>query len=453
MADMRIPVDVVVLAAGRGTRLNSGTPKPLLPLAGEPLVAHVLSAAKRLRPRRIVVVVPPDAAAIEDAARASFAAAEFVVQPRPRGTADAAKRGMQTLGEDGAALIMCADAPLITAASLRRLRNAAASRLALLTFIAENPAGYGRIVREKNKVSAIVEDRDARGLQREIREVFAGTVAAPARFLKRHLARVRASSGAGGGGEMYLTDLAAACAQTAAAATIETEEAEAAGINTLSELASAESVLRRRRAEEILAKGARIVDPLRADFRGEVRVSRDVEIDVNVVLQNTVLARDAKIGAHCVLIDCKIGADARVEPFCHLHGADIGARCVVGPFARIRPRTRMDAEARAGNFVELKNARLGAGVRAGHLAYLGDAEIGANANIGAGVITCNYDGRRKHKTIIGADSFVGSDSQLVAPVRVGRGAYIAAGTTLTKDAPGGALTWSRTAQTSRRKKI
>ena len=203
----------------------------------------------------------------------------------------------------------------------------------------------------------------------------------------------------------------------------------------------------------MLARGVRIADPARVDFRGEVRAARDAEIEVNVILQDTQLARGAKIGAHSILENCEVGADARVEPFCHLRGAKIGARCVVGPFARIRPHTRLHSGARAGSFVELKNARLGAGAKAGHLAYLGDAEVGANANIGAGAITCNYDGKRKHGTVIGADAFVGSGAQLVAPVRVGRGAYIAAGTTLTKDAPPGALTWSRVAQTSRRKKI
>ena len=447
---MQTPVDVVVLAAGRGSRLRTDMPKPLLPLAGEPLIAHVLAAAEKLRPRNMVVVVPSGDEAVRNAAREySVRNIAFAVQLKPNGTADAARCGAEKVAADGIVLILCADAPLISVESLRRLKNAAKTRPALLSFYAENPAGYGRIVRNQKIVAAIVEEKDARGDVCAIREVFAGAIAAPAKWCRQNLARIRASRG----GEMYLTDLAAlAFAQNNAACTVPVAAAEAAGINTFSELARAENEIRRRRTAALMAQGVRVADPARTDLRGNVRAGRDSEIDINTVLQNVVLARGVKIGAHCVITDCRIGADARIEPFCHLHGATIGARCTVGPFARIRPQTQMQTGAHVGNFVELKNARLGAGVKAGHLAYLGDAEIGANANIGAGVISCNYDGRRKHKTVIGADSFVGSDTQLIAPVRVGRGAYIAAGTTLTKDAPPDALTWSRIPQTSRKKR-
>lgn len=467
--------------------MRGDVPKPLLLLAGEPLIVHVLRAAMQLRPRKVAVVVAPwSQDQIRKVASECCPRAEFVLQKEPLGTADAAKRGMSVLADNGVVMIMCADAPLLSGNSLRRLSSAAHRRLALLTFPAHDPAGYGRIARAeelqppmksnrantarnagaKNAtqnqtggvITAIVEDKHARGKLQNINEVFSGALAAPSLWLKQNLKRIRPanhhkSAAKNKTGEYYLTGLAQfAFAQGKPAASVSTSEAEAAGINTPAELASAESEMRRRRTCELLANGVRIVDPARVDVRGKVRVARGAAVDVNVVLDNTTVAAGAVIGANCVLIDCKIGTDVKVEPFCHLQGATIGARATIGPFARIRPQTDIRNDAKVGNFVEVKNARLGANAKAGHLAYLGDAEVGANVNIGAGVITCNYDGKNKHKTVIGADAFIGSDTQLIAPVKVGRGAYVAAGTTLTKDAPARKLTWSRAPQSSRRRK-
>ncbi len=450
-ADM--PLDIVVLAGGRGRRLRSETPKPLLALADTPLIAHVIAAAAKLSPRRIVAVVPPDAPGLRAAAQNACAAqVEFAAQPVPRGTADAARCGAKLLGDDGVILTLCADAPLLAAQTLQQMRRrAAAGALALMCFHAKNPRGYGRIVREAGKISAITEEKDATPSQRKITEVFAGALAAPGAWLKPALAKIRPSAS---GAELYLTALAeAARRQNIPRESVLAAEEEARGINTPEEFAAAETSLRRRRARELMAQGVRLADPARIDIRGEVRAGRDVEIDVNVILSGAVvLGRGCRIGANCVIADCVLGAETQIAPFCHLRGAHIGSRCQIGPFARIRPQTSVKAESRIGNFVEIKNSVLGARVKAAHLAYLGDAEIGAEANIGAGAITCNYDGKRKHKTHIGAGAFIGSDVQLIAPVRVGRGAYIAAGTTLAKDAPAGMLTAARVAQISRKKR-
>lgn len=447
---MAKPLDIIILAAGRGSRLCAEIPKPLLPLAGEPLLAHVLSTASALRPRRIVIVVSADSEAVRETAQTNFAKVEFVVQKTPKGTGDAARCGSALLEDDGTALILCADAPLLEKSILRKLANAATKTPAFLTFIAKKPHGYGRILREKKQIIAVIEDKDASAQQRQIDEVFAGALAAPSNWFKRAVQCLSSNNKAG---EFYLTELAELAKQDKVSATaVIAEETEAAGINTLQDLAVAESYLRQRRAAALMAQGVNIIDPARIDLRGQIRAEHGATVDVNVVLENTTLARDVVIGAHCVITDCMIGEGSQILPFCHLHGAKIDAECVVGPYARVRASTTIGKGARIGNFVELKNANIGAGAKAGHLSYLGDVNVGEHANIGAGVITCNYDGKQKHKTDIGADAFIGSDSQLVAPVRIGRGAYIAAGTTLTKDAPPGELTWSRTMQTSRRRR-
>lgn len=452
MAFMQKPLDIVVLAAGRGSRLGADTPKPLMPLAEAPLLVHVLAGLDKLQPRRVVIVLPPACPQLRETAVAACPQATCVIQQRPRGTADAARCGVQKLAKNGAVLILCADTPLLAAAALRAMKKQAASGvLTLLCFQASKPQGYGRIVREGKKIVAIVEEKDAAGSQRQISEVFAGALAAPSAWLATALGKTRTRNASG---EFYLTDLAAlAHRENMPVAAVQTDEETAAGVNTMADLAAAETVLRRRRTAALMARGVRITDPARVDVRGRVRVGRNVEIDVNVILNGEVkLGRGCRIGAHCVISDCVLGEDVRVEAFCHLYGATIGARCVVGPFARLRPRTTLAAAARVGNFVEIKNSDLGAGVKAAHLSYLGDATVGRGANIGAGVITCNYDGKRKSRSIIGADAFIGSDVQLVAPVRVGRGAYIAAGTTLYKDAPAGQLTLSRTPQASHQRK-
>lgn len=446
---MEASADIVVLAAGRGSRMRSAMRKPLLHLAGEPLLAHVLSVAKQIRPRRIIVVVPPDSEEERATAAKAFPAAEFAVQPAPRGTADAAARAAAMLRGPGIALVLCADAPLLSAISLRKMRRIAESgRLALLTFEASSPQGYGRVARDKTgAVSAIVEERDANAAQKKIQEAFAGALAAPAEWLRRSLGKIRTGKASG---EKYLTALAEiALREGSPAAAVRAPEAEAAGVNTPAQLAEAEHALRLRRAAELMARGVSIADPARADFRGTVRAAAGARIDVNVILHDSSLGAGCEIGAHSVLIDCKVGPRTRVLPFCHLEGASIGADCSIGPFARIRPGSSIGREARVGNFVEVKNSALEAGAKAGHLAYLGDARVGAAANIGAGAITCNYDGRKKHRTVIGAGAFVGSGAQLIAPVKVGRGAYVAAGTALSRNAPAEHLAIARAPQTVR----
>ena len=457
--------DVVVMAAGRGRRLRADVLKPMLSLAGEPLIAHVLAAVAPLSPRRMLAVIPPRADELQIAAREACPTVQFAEQPTPKGTAEAALRGLVALealqkkdgGGNGMVLIVCADSPLLQTAALRTMRRRAKnSSLSLLCFRAANPRGYGRIVRgDDGKVAAIVEEKEADATQREIDEVFAGALVAPRKWLTASLKKIVAG-GKGlpfrkRGGEYYLTWLAEiARREEMAVATVSAAEEEAAGINTMADLAAAEGVLRRRRAEELMRRGAQIADPMRLDIRGQVRGGRGAVIDVGVILAGRVsLGRGAKIGAHSVVCDSAIGAEAEILPFCHLQGATVGTRCQIGPFARLRPGANIGKETRVGNFVEIKNSVLGAKVRANHLAYLGDADIGAGANIGAGVITCNYDGRRKRRSQVGAGAFVGSDSQLIAPVKVGAGAYVAAGTTVAKDAPARHLTMARTPQSSR----
>ena len=443
------PLDIIVLAAGRGSRLRLRTPKPLLPLAAEPLITHVLTAAKGLRPRRIIVVVSDDSTTLQNAARINAPSAEFVIQSSPRGTADAARCGIKVLKDDGIAMLLCADTPLLTTASLSKMRH---NKLVLLGFNTLQPSGYGRIARATDgAITAVIEEKDASPAHKKITEVFAGVISAPTAWLKSSLAKIQAHNAAK---EFYLTDLVSlAYRQQQPPAALMIDESEAAGINTLAELAAAESLLRQRRAAALMARGVCITDPLRIELRQTVKIAAGAVIDINTILQNTTIARDAYIGAHCVICDSKIGAGARIEPFSHLCGATIKSRCVIGPFARLRPQTIIKTGSKIGNFVEIKNSVLSNGVKVGHLSYLGDATIGANSNIGAGVITCNYDGRKKHQTKIGADTFIGSDSQLIAPVEIGRGAYIGAGTTLTHKAPAKSITTSRVSQKSRPRSV
>ncbi|MGU9951349.1 MAG: bifunctional UDP-N-acetylglucosamine diphosphorylase/glucosamine-1-phosphate N-acetyltransferase GlmU [Gammaproteobacteria bacterium WSBS_2016_MAG_OTU1] len=457
---MKKIIDVVVLAAGRGSRLRSDIPKPLMPLAGEPLLAHLLATVSKLSPRRVVVVVSPQADDVRAVATAAYPQVEFAIQQKQQGTADAARCGVDKLAKGGTTLILCADTPLLQATQMQAMRRKAnTGELALMCFHAENPHGYGRIVRESRKICAIVEHKEASAAERKISEVFAGALAAPTTWLQRMLKVIAPIDGHKGkqraklsaGGEYYLTTLPHfANQQNMVISAVSVSEDDAIGINTMGELAIAEAKLRQRRAQALMARGVYIADPARLDIRGQVRVARGVHIDVNVILNGQVtLSRGCHIGAHCILSNCTIGANVEILPFCHIDGATIGDGCTIGPFARLRPQTTLGAAVHVGNFVEVKKSTLAAGVKAGHLAYLGDAEVGEGVNIGAGVITCNYDGRRKHRTIIGENSFIGSDTQLVAPVRVGKNSYVAAGTTLTKDTPAGHLTTSRIAQSSR----
>lgn len=463
MTMMKVAVDVIILAAGSGSRMRAAAPKPLVPLGGAAMVGYVLSAAAALKPRNVVMVIPaakhaPSAAKMLRAvSHPKLPKIVFVEQAQPNGTADAAQCGLSALPKPkskggGAALIICADSPLMRAETLRRLCAAAGGNaLALLTADMPQPKGYGRIVRDdNNRVRAIVEEKDADTKTKLIGEIYGGALAAPLEWLRGKVPTIKADNKAG---ERYLTDLAkiAAADDNLAVKCISGGAEEAFGVNTPADLARAESYLRARRVAALMRAGLRFADPLRADIRGEVRGGADSFVDINVIFSGRVsVGQGCIIGANCVIHNCTIKDGARIEPFCHLHSAVIGRGCVVGPFARLRPHTTMADGANVGSFVEVKNSTLRANAKAGHLAYIGDAVVGQNANIGAGAITCNYDGREKHATIIGDGAFVGSGVELVAPVKIGEGAYIAAGSTITRDAKAGALTVARCRQKTRR---
>lgn len=438
--------EAVILAGGAGRRMGGGAPKPLLELAGRPLALHVAHAAAAAADRVHLVHGPELAAPMARLAEASGAIHELHVQPEPRGTADALARALPAIRDDAAVLALCADTPLLTAETLRGLLAArAGGGLALLTVAAPG-SRLGRILRDAaGRVAAIREYADASEIEREAAECNSGVLAAAAADFRRWLAGLDDDNAQG---ELYLTDCAAAAVAAGApvwALACDPAE-EGLGVNTPQEYAAAAAAWQARARARLMARGALLEAPdtvwLSADT--EVEDGGGARLGPGVVCRGRVrLARGAAVAAHALLEDCELGADARVEPFSVVHGAKVGARCRIGPFARIRPETRLAADARVGNFVEVKNSALGAGSRAGHLAYVGDSRVGRGVNIGAGAVTCNYDGARKHATVIGDDAFIGSGALLIAPVEVGAGATVGAGTTLTRDAPAGELTVGR----------
>lgn len=443
-----LPLEVVILAAGKGTRMRSARAKVLHPLAGRPMIAHVMDTAMALAPAAVHVVVGHDATAVEAAVRPWQA--HIVQQGTPQGTGHAVACALPAVKPGSLVLVLYGDVPLVRPQTLAPLIADAAERqqLALLTVEPANVDGYGRILRRKGTIIGVVEHRDATEAQRRIREVNTGLLAAPADTLRRWVGALAPNNAQR---EYYLTDIVALAAAEAAPISghVAPDPLEVAGINSHAELALAERAYQRTQAHSLLAHGVRLADPARLDIRGRVEAGHDVAIDVGVVLEGHVVLEDnAQVGAYSVLRDVHLGRGARVEPHSVLDGARVGPNCVVGPFARLRPGTVLGAGVHVGNFVEIKKSELGAGSKANHLSYLGDSIVGARVNIGAGVITCNYDGARKHQTVIGDDAFIGSDSQLIAPVSVGPGATIGAGSTITADAPGGTLTLSRTRQKS-----
>ncbi|HUS23320.1 MAG TPA: bifunctional UDP-N-acetylglucosamine diphosphorylase/glucosamine-1-phosphate N-acetyltransferase GlmU [Candidatus Binatia bacterium] len=434
---------VIVLAAGQGTRLKSQRPKVLHEIGGRPLLDHVLGVARELGARCIHVVHGHGA----DAVRAWYdggtpdKAVKWTLQSEQKGTAHAVMQALPDVPEAAQVLVLYGDVPLVRAATLEPL--AQVKGLAVLTTVLAAPQGYGRILRDEDgAVTGIVEEHEATATERGIREVNTGIVAAPARLLKRWLARVKNDNSKK---EYYLTDVVALAVKDGVVVTTRVApSAEVMGVNDRAQLAQAERELQRRQAEELMRQGLTLRDPTRFDLRGLVRCGKDVTVDVGVVIEGEVhLGDEVYVGPYSVLRNVKLGAGTRVESHCVLDGAIVGKQCRIGPYARIRPDTHLADEVHVGNFVEVKKSRLGEGSKANHLAYLGDADVGRKVNIGAGTITCNYDGAHKHKTVIGDDVFVGSDTQLVAPVRIGAGATIGAGSTITKDAPPGALTVCR----------
>jgi bifunctional UDP-N-acetylglucosamine pyrophosphorylase/glucosamine-1-phosphate N-acetyltransferase len=441
-------VNIVILAAGPGKRMYSSTPKVLHRLAGRALLAHVFDTAKQLSPKVICVVYGHGGELVREAVGKNGAV--WVIQEPQLGTGHAVMQAAPHLDERWPTLVLYGDVPLIRAETLKRLVQATGKGLGLLTTTLDNPTGYGRILRNGKKVVGIVEEKDASARQRSLREINTGIVVAPTKKLKDWLAKLQNNNAQK---EYYLTDIVALATKERVPVTaIQTDAAwETLGANSRGQLAELERIYQRKLADALMEQGVALADPSRCDVRGNLACGRDVAIDVNCVFQGEVELGDrVSVGANCVLRDVTVGAGTRIEPFCHLEDADIGADCRIGPYARIRPgtRTRLAAGVHIGNFVEVKASSIGAGSKANHLSYIGDSDVGSNVNVGAGTIVCNYDGANKHRTIIEDDVFIGSDTQLVAPVRVGRGATLGAGTTLTKDAPAGELTLSRAKQVS-----
>ncbi len=438
-------MNIVILAAGQGKRMHSNLPKVLHPVAGKALAQHVIDTARSLQPERLVVVFGHGG----DAVRSTLDAADisWVRQEPQLGTGHAVAQALPLLAGDGQTLVLYGDVPLTRVATLRRLLHAGRDGLSILTVDLANPTGYGRIVRDAaGKVLRIVEEKDATAEEKGIREVNTGIMAIPSARLADWLGRL---SNDNAQGEYYLTDIVAlAVAEGLPVHTAQPEgEWEVLGVNSKVQLAELERVHQRNLADAMLIGGVRLADPARIDVRGELGYGRDVFIDVGCVFEGRVELEDAvEIGPYCVLKNVKVGAGTRIAAFCHFEDACIGPDGVLGPFARLRPGAELGREVHVGNFVEIKKSTIAAQSKVNHLSYIGDAEIGQRVNVGAGTITCNYDGANKFKTIIEDDVFIGSDTQLVAPVTVGRGATLGAGTTLTKDAPPDALTVSRPRQ-------
>jgi bifunctional UDP-N-acetylglucosamine pyrophosphorylase/glucosamine-1-phosphate N-acetyltransferase len=434
---MTPPVQIAILAAGEGKRMRSALPKVLHPLAGRPLLSHVIDTARRLEPRDICIVHGRDG----DTLRGAFpdATLAWAEQDPPAGTADALKCALRKLSADGVTLVLYGADPMARPETLRTvIAQAQAGALSLLTVELDDPSGYGRIARDADgEVRAIVEHKDATDQELALREINTGVMAAPTDAFARWLARIRNRNASG---EYYLTDVVALAREdgvdvrtTRAGSVLET-----LGVNSQRDLAIIERLYQRSVADGLLDAGVRLADPARVDVRGELRCGRDVAIDVGCIFEGSVTLGDGvEVGAHCVLRDTHVGAHTCIAPYSHLDGASIGACCRIGPYARIRPATSLADEAHIGNFVEVKASAIGPGSKANHLSYIGDAIVGANVNIGAGTITCNYDGAAKHRTVIEDDVHIGSDTQLVAPVTIGRGATIGAGTTVWKDVPRG----------------
>jgi bifunctional UDP-N-acetylglucosamine pyrophosphorylase / glucosamine-1-phosphate N-acetyltransferase len=441
-------LSVVILSAGRGSRMHSDLPKVLQPLAGRPLLAHVIATAQSLQPTSITVVYGHGGAQV----RAAFPQQDlaWALQAQQKGTGHALAQAMPAILNEDLVLVLYGDVPLVSAATLHALVSAAGpTSLAILSVILEDPSGYGRIIRDGTCVSRIVEHKDAAAAELAIHEVNTGLLCAPASVLSSWLAELKNDNAQG---EYYLTDIVelARNAKFRVNCVVSPSPAEVLGVNDKLDLARAETAYREIRATELLKAGVTLADPLRVDIRGTVLAGRDVFIDTNVVLEGYIsLGNRVHIGTGCVLKNVTLADDTVLSPYCVMEGVIAGESCRIGPFARLRPETILKAEVHIGNFVEVKQSTLGAGSKAGHLTYLGDSSIGERVNIGAGVVTVNYDGARKWSTNIESDAFIGSGSMLIAPLTVRANATIGAGSTIRRDAPADSLTLSRAPQETR----
>jgi bifunctional UDP-N-acetylglucosamine pyrophosphorylase / glucosamine-1-phosphate N-acetyltransferase len=451
-------IEIVIMAAGKGTRMKSKLPKVLHTLAGRALLHHVIDTAAQLSPRRMVIVTGHGAAQVIASCQRYTQATQalplqFVTQEPQLGTGHAVQQAAPALGSQGITLILNGDVPLIAPDTLRALVKACdGQRLALLSVDYGDPTGYGRVVRKGDAVQAIVEHKDASPAQREITEWYSGVMAAPTAKLKLWLAQLDNRNTQG---EYYLTDIVQMAVQdaTGCVAVKTTDGLQVAGVNSPVQLQELERQYQKHTAYQLMEQGVRIADAARLDVRGSLRCGQDVSIDVNCVFEGAVvLGDDVKIEAHCHIANCTIAAGAVVHPFTHIDGeklgVSVGAGALVGPFARLRPGAQLGDEVHIGNFVEVKNSTLAKGAKANHLAYLGDATVGERVNYGAGSITANYDGANKHRTVIEADVHVGSNCVLVAPVTIGAGGTVGAGSTITKNTPAGALSVARGKQMS-----
>ena len=446
-------MNVVILAAGMGKRMQSALPKVLHPLAGKPLLSHVIDTARTLAPSKLCVIYGHGGAAVlklldqyKSGQSVDIAAAE---QAQQLGTGHAVQQALPLLDDAVPTLILYGDVPLTSSGSLQKLVQAASNgQLAILTVEQDDPFGLGRIVRENGAIVRIVEEKDATADERAIKEINSGIMVAPTVQLKKWLS---ALSNNNAQGEYYLTDIVAQAVADGVPVTSAQPGAvwEVAGVNSKVQLAQLERIHQNNIALALLERGVTLMDPARIDVRGELICGRDVTIDVGCVFEGRVeLGDGVRVGANNVLVNARIAAGAHIKPFCHIEEAIVGAGSLIGPYARLRPGTMLAEEVHIGNFVEVKNSQVAANSKANHLAYIGDATIGSRVNIGAGTITCNYDGVNKSRTVIEDDAFIGSDSHLIAPVTVGKGATLGAGTTLSKDAPAGKLTISRAKQTT-----
>ncbi len=440
-------INIVILAAGQGKRMHSELPKVLQPLAGKPMLKHVLETVRRIDDVKKTVVVVGHQAEVVQSAFAGEENVEFVLQQPQMGTGHALQCALPALDlEAEATLVLLGDVPLVQPETIERLMSVAGDGMAILTTVLRNPTGYGRILRQRGRIVAIVEQKDATEGQKQIREVNTGIMLLPTARLSGWLAELKASNAQG---EYYLTDVIGLAVRDGVRinSARPRRSFEVEGVNSKTQLARLEGIWQDHQAEILTEQGVTILDPSRLDIRGRLTCGHDVTIDVGVIFEGDVTLEDnVYVGPYCVIRNARIGARTKIDAFSHIDSAVVGSDARIGPYARLRPGADLSDEVHVGNFVEIKKSVVGKASKINHLSYIGDTDMGARVNIGAGTITCNYDGVNKFRTTIGDDAFIGSDTQLVAPVEVGSGATLGAGTTLTKNAPEGKLTLSRAKQ-------